>query len=68
VLHATGVRMAATPATHYLAYKSKPAALPNTTTWVQIELPKRVTIDDVRLFPASERMYPGRDQYYVLCR
>jgi DUF1680 family protein len=64
-LHATGIRMAATPATHYRAYKSKPVARPDTTTWVQIELPNTVPIDEVRLYPASERMYPGRDQYYA---
>jgi uncharacterized protein len=64
-LHATGIRMAATPATHYRAYRSKQVSLPDTTTWVQIELGKSIAIDEVRLFPASERMFPGRDQYYA---
>src|SRR5215470_3728620 len=61
----TGVRMAATPATHYCAYRSKVVNSPDTTTWVQIDLKKTVAIDSVQLFPASERMYPGRDQYYA---
>jgi uncharacterized protein len=41
-LHAAGIRMAATPATHYRAYRSKPVSLPDTTTWVQIELGKSI--------------------------
>ncbi|MDE3201039.1 MAG: glycoside hydrolase family 127 protein [Acidobacteriota bacterium] len=62
---ATGMRMAATPATHYRAYRSKKVQNPESTTWVQIDLGKSVPIDAVLLFPASERMYPGRDQYYA---
>jgi len=61
----TGLRMAATPATAYRAYRSKVAANPDVKTWVQIDLGKSVPIDAIRLFPASERMYPGRDQYYA---
>ena len=61
----TGVRMAATPATHYCAYRSKVVSSPDSTTWVQIDLKKSVVIDSVRIYPASERMYPGRDQYYA---
>lgn len=61
----TGLRMAATPATAYRAYRSKAVAKPNVETWVQIDLGKSVAIDAIRLFPASERMYPGRDQYYA---
>src|SRR5215471_3786651 len=61
----TGVRMAATPATHYCAYRSKVVSSPDSTTWVQIDLKKSVAIDSVRIYPASERMYPGRDQYYA---
>jgi DUF1680 family protein len=60
----TGLRMAATPATAYRAYKSKVVTHPDVTTWVQIDLGKSVAIDVVQLFPASERMFPGRDQYY----
>jgi DUF1680 family protein len=60
----TGIRMAATPATAYRAYRSKVVATPDVTTWVQIDLKKSVPISAIQLFPASERMYPGRDQYY----
>ncbi len=63
--YTTGMRMAATPATKYRAYRSKPVQNPDTTTWLQIDLGKSVPIDAIRLFPASERMYPGRDQYYA---
>src|ERR1035438_8316036 len=61
----TGMRMAATPGTVYRAYRSKPVANPEVTTWVQVDLGKSVGIEAIQLFPASERMYPGRDQYYV---
>ena len=61
----TGLRMAATPATAYRAYKSKVVAHPDITTWVQVDLGKSVAIEAVQLFPASERMFPGRDQYYA---
>ncbi len=60
----TGIRMAATPATAYRAYRSKVVASPDVTTWVQVDLGKSVAISAIQLFPASERMYPGRDQYY----
>jgi uncharacterized protein len=61
----SGMRMAATPATNYRAYRSKKVRDPNTQTWVQIDLEKSITVDAVQLFPASERMFPGRDQYYA---
>ena len=63
--YATGMRMAATPATAYRAYRSKAVSDPNLSTWVQVDLGKSVAMDAVRLFPASERMVPGRDQYYA---
>jgi DUF1680 family protein len=56
--------MAATPATHYRAYRSKPVQNPDTMTWVQLDLGGKAVIDTIQLFPASERMYPGRDHYY----
>ena len=61
----TGLRMAATPATAYRAYKSKVVANPDITTWVQVDLGKSFPIEAIQLFPASERMFPGRDQYYA---
>jgi DUF1680 family protein len=60
----SGMRMAATPATDYRAYRSKPVTNPDTPTWVQIDLGRALPIEAVMLYPASERMYPGRDQYY----
>ncbi|MDW5266769.1 MULTISPECIES: beta-L-arabinofuranosidase domain-containing protein [Acidobacteriaceae] len=60
----TGLRMAATPATAYRAYRSKRVANPDSTTWIQLDLGSSVAIEAIRLFPASEKMYPGRDQYY----
>lgn len=59
------MRMAATPASAYRAYRSKVVTSPETATWAQIDLGSVVPIDFVQLFPASERMYPGRDQYYA---
>jgi hypothetical protein len=56
--------MAATPATDYRAYRSKPVMDPDNPTWVQIDLQERVPIEAVLLYPACERMYPGRDQFY----
>ncbi len=61
----SGMRMAATPATAYRAYRSKVVSNPNTTTWVQIDLGRTIPVDHVLLYPASEKMFPGRDQYYA---
>lgn len=61
----TGLRMAATPTDAYRAYRSKTVANPELATWVQIDLGKSLPIEAIQLFPASERMYPGRDQYYA---
>jgi DUF1680 family protein len=60
----TGMRMAATPATAYRAYRSKVVQNPNVTTWVQLDLGRSVAIEAIQLFPASERSYPGLDAYY----
>jgi len=60
----TGMRMAATPATAYRAYRSKVVTNPEITTWVQVDLGKSLPLEAIQLFPASEKMYPGRDQYY----
>ncbi|HEV2326512.1 MAG TPA: beta-L-arabinofuranosidase domain-containing protein [Terracidiphilus sp.] len=61
----SGIRMAATPASEYRAYRSKPVTNPETSTWVQVDLGQIVPLDKVLLYPASERMYPGHDQYYA---
>ena len=60
----TGMRMAATPATAYRAYRSKVVKNPAVLTWIQVDLKKSFLVEAIQLFPASERMYPGRDQYY----
>ncbi|MHB1935964.1 MAG: beta-L-arabinofuranosidase domain-containing protein [Acidobacteriaceae bacterium] len=62
--YATGEQMAATPATFYRAYRSKPSASPHIATWLQIDLGKSQAIDTVKLYPACERMYPLLDEYY----
>ena len=62
--YATGEQMAPTPATFYRAYRSKPSANPQITTWLQIDLGKSHAIDAVKLYPACERMYPLLDEYY----
>jgi hypothetical protein len=61
----TGLRMAATPTNIYRAYRSKVAASPEVTTWIQIDLNRSAAIDAIQLFPAADQMYPGRDQWYA---
>ena len=61
----SGMRMAATPAAAYKAYRSKIVGNPDTTMWIQIDLGQITPVDYVLLYPASERMFPGRDQYYA---
>ena len=61
----SGMRMAATPTAAYRAYKSKEVGNPDTTMWLQIDLGSTTPVDYVLLYPASERMFPGRDQYYA---
>src|SRR5579863_1814887 len=60
----SGMRMAATPATAYQAYRSKVVGNPDTTMWIQIDLGQTIPVDYVLLYPAAEKMFPGRDQYY----
>ena len=52
----SGMRMAATPATAYRAYRSKIVSNPNTTMWLQIDLGRTIPVDHVLLYPASEKM------------
>ena len=59
----TGLRMAATPATRYRAYRSKVVANPETATWIQVDLGKSLPIQAIQLFPAAERGYPGGGVY-----
>ena len=60
-----GEWMAATPASAYRAYRSKPAKTADAATWVQIDLGVRQPIDSVKVYPANERLYAGRDEYYA---
>lgn len=64
VPYATGEEMAATPATRWRAYRSKPSKSPNIVTWAQVDLGQSYPIDAVKLYPACERMYPLLDEYY----
>ena len=61
----TGEWMANTPASAYRAYRSKPAKTADATTWVQIDLGETRPIDFVKVYPANEKGYPGRDAYYA---
>lgn len=61
----SGNRISSTPAPAYNAYRSKIISDPWTITWVQVDLGRSLPLDTVQLFPASERIYPGRDQYYA---
>ncbi len=61
----TGEWMAATPASYYRAYRSKPAKSADATTWVQIDLGQTHPIDRIKVYPANERLYPGRDEHYA---
>ncbi len=61
----TGEWIAATPASAYRAYRSKPARAADVVTWVQIDLGASQPIDSVKVYPANERFYPGRYEYYA---
>jgi DUF1680 family protein len=61
----TGEWMANTPASAYRAYRSKPAKTADSTTWVQIDLGASRPIDFVKVYPANEKGFPGRDEHYA---
>lgn len=61
----TGDWMAATPASAYRAYRSKPAKAADCATWVQIDLGASQPIDSVKVYPANEKGRPGRDEHYA---
>jgi hypothetical protein len=61
----TGEWMAATPASAYRAYRSKPAKTVDTPTWVQVDLGEHRPIDFVKVYPANEKLYTGRDEDYA---
>lgn len=57
-------RIAATPTFKYRPYRSKHSVSADATTWVQIDLEEPRRIDEVRLFPANQRLIPGKESYY----
>lgn len=61
----TGEWMTNTPASAYRAYRSKTAKTADATTWVQIDLGESQAIDLVKVYPANERGFPGRDEHYA---
>jgi DUF1680 family protein len=61
----TGEWMTNTPASAYRAYRSKPAKTADATTWVQIDLGESRPIDSVKVYPANEKGFPGRDEDYA---
>ncbi len=61
----TGQRIASTPTLRYRPYRSKSAPKADTTSWVQIDLGREQPIESVFLYPANQRMVPGKDQYYA---
>ncbi len=60
----TGDWMANTPASAYRAYRSKPAKTADAATWIQIDLGESRPIDLIKIYPASQTFYPGRDEYF----
>ena len=61
----TGEWMTNTPASAYGAYRSKPAKTPDATTWIQVDLGESRSIDFVKVYPANEKGFPGRDEHYA---
>jgi DUF1680 family protein len=61
----TGEWMTATPASAYRAYRSKPAKSADAVTWVEIDLGGIHPIDYVKVYPANEKLVPGRDEDYA---
>jgi len=61
----SGEWMAATPASAFRAYRSKPAKTADAPTWVQIDLGASQPIDSVKVYPANEKGRPGRDEHYA---
>ena len=56
----TGEWMSPSSGTAYRAYRSKYAQSAGSTTWVQIDLGEKRTIDSVKVHPANDRFVPGQ--------
>ena len=65
VVCATEDRIAATPTFHYRPYRSRATTSADAMSWVQIDLAEPQFIEEVRFFPANQRMLPGQDAYYA---
>src|SRR5579862_1205685 len=61
----TGEWITNTPASAWRAYRSKPAKTADAATWVQIELGAIQPIDYVKVYPANEKLVPGKDEDYA---
>jgi len=61
----TGEWMTNTPASAYRAYRSKRAEAAEATTWVQVDLGESRPLDFVKIYPANEKGFPGRDEHYA---
>src|SRR5579864_2647995 len=51
----TGEWMSPSSGTAYRAYRSKYAQSADATTWVQIDLGEKRTIDSIKVYPANDR-------------
>jgi hypothetical protein len=65
VVCATDDKIAATPTFRYRPYRSQATKDVDAVSWVQIDLTAPRNIEEVRLFPANQRMVPGQDAYYA---
>ena len=61
----SGERIASTPTFDYRPYRSKSFKSPDITSWVQIDLGNSQAIDSILLYPANQKMVPGKDQYFA---
>jgi uncharacterized protein len=58
-------RIAATPTHRYRPYRSRGTSRADHLTWVQIDLGTAKIVEEIRLFPANQRMVPGQDAYFA---
>jgi len=63
--YGSGERIASTPTFSYRPYRSKSFKSPDLTSWVQIDLGSHQAIGSVLLYPANQKMVPGKDQYFA---
>jgi DUF1680 family protein len=61
----TGERIASTPTFLYRPYRSRASATPDVVSWLQVDLGDVRPIESILLYPANQKMVPGKDQYYA---